>query len=90
MKLFLPKGRWGDEAMPFDQPSGVVALAERVQRLAQILDRVEGLQPQEIFLQGSDEAFGTAIALGCAKAGELSAPRNSSSLWKASDMYWDP
>jgi hypothetical protein len=24
------------------------------------------------------------------KAGELSAPRNSSSLWKASDMYWDP
>jgi hypothetical protein len=34
--------------MPFDQPSGVVALAEREQRLAQILDRVEGLHPQEI------------------------------------------
>jgi hypothetical protein len=50
--------------MSFDQPSGVVAFAEREQRLAQILDRVEGLHPQEIFLQGSDEAFGTAIALG--------------------------
>src|SRR5690349_20337535 len=55
--------------MPFDQPSGVVALAEREQRLAQILDRVEGLHPQEIFLQGSDEAFGTGIALGRADEG---------------------
>jgi hypothetical protein len=44
LELFLPKGRWRDEAMPFDQPSGVVGLAESEQRLAQILDRVEGLQ----------------------------------------------
>ena len=73
--------------MPFDQPSGVVALAEREQRLAQILDRVESLHPQEIFLQGSDEAFGTLPSGARTKAGELSAPRNSSSLWKASDMY---
>src|SRR5215831_3805626 len=55
--------------MPFDQPSGVVALAESEQRLAQILDGVESLHPQEIFLQGSDEAFGTAIALRRADEG---------------------
>src|SRR5690348_14581633 len=55
--------------MPFDQPSGGVGLAESEQRLAQILDRVEGLHAQEIFRQGSDEAFGTAIALGRADEG---------------------
>jgi len=63
------EGCWRDEAMPFDQPSGVVGLAESEQRLAQILDRVEGLHPQEIFLQSSDEAFGTAITLGRADEG---------------------
>jgi hypothetical protein len=42
LKLFLPEGCWRDEAVALDQPSLVVGLAEPEQRLAQILDRVEG------------------------------------------------
>ena len=69
MKLFLPEGCWGDESVPFDQPSGVVGLAEGEQRLPKILDRIEGLHPQEVLLQRSDEALGTTVSLGRAHEG---------------------
>ena len=64
MKLFLPESRWRNETVPLDEPSGVVGLAEREQRLAKILDRVEGLHPQKVLFQGPDEALGAAIAFG--------------------------
>src|SRR5438105_3627925 len=50
--------------MPFDQPSGVVDLAESEQRLAKVLDCIEGPDPQEVLLERSDEALGAAVSLG--------------------------
>ena len=54
LKLALPKSCGRDEPVPFDQPRRVVGLAEREQRLAQILDHVEGLRPTA----GSPSGFG--------------------------------
>src|SRR3954447_19561189 len=50
--------------MPFDEPARVVGLAEGQQRLPKLLDGVEGAHPQEVLLQGPDEALGAAIAFG--------------------------
>src|ERR1700712_2355486 len=47
-----------------DHPRGVVCVLEGEKRLAQFLDGVEGLHPHEVLLQRSDEALGTAVALG--------------------------
>src|SRR5205814_4617500 len=60
----LPKGLRGDESMAFDQPSGVVGLTEREQRVAKVLDCIEGPDPQEVLLERSDEALGAAVSLG--------------------------
>src|SRR5215216_1564327 len=48
--------------MAFDQPAIVVGLAEREQRLPQLLDGLEGPHPEQVFLEGADEALGAAIA----------------------------
>ena len=48
--------------MPLDEPSRVVELPERDQRVAELLDGVEGPHPQQVLLQGADEALGAAIA----------------------------
>src|SRR4051812_5852416 len=50
--------------MPFDEPGRVVGLPEDQQGLPKLLDGVEGPQPEQVLLQGPDEALGTAIALG--------------------------
>ena len=55
----------------------------------QLFDRIEGLQLQQVFLQGSYEAFGDAVALGFTNEGGRSfvpqsnvmPPRSSSSRW---------
>ena len=50
--------------MPRDEPGFVVARGELDERGTQLFDRIEGLQLQQVFLQGSYEAFGDAVALG--------------------------
>src|SRR3982751_1009076 len=49
---------------PCRSMSQVVDLPKDQQRLAQLFDGVKGAQPQEVLLQGSNEAFGAAVALG--------------------------
>jgi hypothetical protein len=43
-----------------------------------------------VLAQYGPEALSRAPGPRVHEMRELSAPRNSSSLWKASDMYWDP
>ena len=77
--------------MPFDEPDRVVDPPKAEQRLTELLDGVEGAHPEQVLLQGPDEALGAAVPLGSPhKGGELSMPRKASSFWKASDMYWLP
>ena len=55
--------------MPRDEPGFVVARGELDERGTQLFDRIEGLQLQQVFLQGSYEAFGDAVALGFTNEG---------------------
>jgi hypothetical protein len=41
---------WREEAVPLDQPGGVVGLAELKQGLAQFLDGLKGPHPQQVLL----------------------------------------
>src|SRR4051812_18578505 len=50
--------------MPFDEPGGVVAFPKDEQRLTELLDGVEGAHPEQVLLQGPDEALGAAVPLG--------------------------
>src|SRR3954454_6918381 len=50
--------------MPFDEPGRVVDLAKDQQGLSELLDGVEGAHPEQVLLQGADEALGAAVALG--------------------------
>ena len=59
-----PGGR-GAVAVALDQPLLVVAVLEREQREAQLLDRLKRLHPEQLLLERADEALGTAVALGC-------------------------
>ncbi len=90
-KLLLTDGAWRLEAVPFDQPGGVVGFAELEQRAAQVLDAVEAVHPEEVLLQGADEALAQPLPSGArTKAGELVMPGKRSSFWKSSAMYWLP
>jgi hypothetical protein len=55
--------------MPRDEPSFVVAVGECDERGAQLLNGFECPHPQQVFLEGSNEALGDAIALGFAHEG---------------------
>src|SRR4030095_12960715 len=50
--------------MPFDQPGRVIDLPKDEQRLTELLDGVKGPHPEQVLLQGSDEALGAAVPLG--------------------------
>src|SRR4029453_7732262 len=63
-KLVLPHGRGCLEPVPFDEPACIVDLPKGQQRLTELLDGVEGSHPQEVLLQGPNEALGAAISLG--------------------------
>src|SRR5215203_404611 len=63
-KLVLPHGRRCLEPVPFDEPGGVVDLAEDQQRLTELLDGVEGPHPEQVLLERADEALRTAVPLG--------------------------
>ena len=49
--------------MPRDEPGFIVAPGECDELGAQSLDCFERPHPEQVFLQGSDEALGDAIAL---------------------------
>ncbi len=49
--------------VPGDEPGRVVVGDEVLQPAAQLFDGVEGMHPQEVLLQGADEALGDAVAL---------------------------
>src|SRR5918912_89047 len=68
-KLIPPDGTGRPEPVPLDQPGGVVGLAELEQRHAQVLDGVEGPYPQQVLLEGADEALGAAVPLRRADEG---------------------
>ena len=56
----------GAVAVPGDETGGVVVGDEVLQPASQLFDGVEGVHPGEVLFQGSDEAFGDAVALGLA------------------------
>ena len=55
--------------MPRDEPSFIVVPGECDELGAQFLDGFERPHPEQVLLQGSDEALGDAIALGFAHEG---------------------
>src|SRR3954462_2349492 len=69
LKLLVSKLGWREEAVGLDQPGRVVGLAEREQRLTQLLDGLEGSHPEQVFLEGADEPLGTATAFRGAHEG---------------------
>ena len=50
--------------MPLDQPLLVVIVFEFLEGLLHLLNRPEGSDPEQIFLQGADEPLGTAGDFG--------------------------
>jgi hypothetical protein len=55
LKLLVPdRGGGREPVVPLDQPGGVVDLAELEQRLMQVLDGVEGPDPEKVLLEGAD------------------------------------
>ena len=55
--------------MACDQPVFIIVARESVESLAQFLDGVKDADPQQVLLEGADEALGDAIALGFADEG---------------------
>ena len=49
--------------MAADHPLVVVSVFEGHQSQAQLLDGIEGFDPQEILFEGADETLGDAVAL---------------------------
>ena len=49
--------------MPADAPLPVVGVLEGQERQPEFLDRVEAANPEKIFLEDADKAFGDAVAL---------------------------
>src|ERR1700685_1762823 len=73
--------------MPRDEPTFIVALGERDELGAQFLDGFERPHPEQVLLQGSDEALGDAIALGFAHEGQRSFDAQTFDLvWKSPAM----
>ena len=69
--------------MALDQPSVVVGLSEREQRLPQFLDGLEDPHPEQVLLQGADEPFGAAIAFrGADKGRRTLDAEKANSVWK--------
>ena len=54
---------WRAVSVPFDQPAFVVGPPELDQCMAEFLDGAECPDPEQVFLQRPDEAFGAAVAM---------------------------
>jgi hypothetical protein len=55
---------WGTITVAGDEPSFVVVPGELDERGSQLFDGIEGSHPQQVLLEGSDEALCDAVALG--------------------------
>ena len=64
-------------AVALDEALAVVAAPERQEGKAQDLDGLEPFGPEELFLEGADEALGTPVALGLSGSLELYGARRS-------------
>src|SRR4051794_9085499 len=62
-KLLGSDGSRWPEAVPLDEPGRVVDLPKLDQRVAELLDGVEGPHPEQVLFQGTNEALGAAVAL---------------------------
>ena len=60
---------WGAVAVARDESLLVVELLEVQKGQAQLFDRVEGADPQQVLLERADEALGAAVALRLAHEG---------------------
>jgi hypothetical protein len=58
-----------EEAVPLDQAGVVAGFRGREQRLPELLDGLEGAQPERVLVQRADEALGAAIAFRGAEEG---------------------
>ncbi len=77
--------------MSLDQPRLIIGIPERQQCVAQILDRSEVLDPQQILLEDTDSALGASIPLRAAhEGGRTRDAQEREFCWKASAMYWLP
>ncbi len=56
-------------SVPLDRPFFVVVLLELLQGGLEFLDGVESSDPERVFLQGSNESLGAAVAFGSADKG---------------------
>jgi hypothetical protein len=61
--LLLHDLSWRAVIEPLDEPAGVVDVAECEQREPELLDGVEGPDPERVLLERPDEALRAAIAL---------------------------
>lgn len=55
--------------MPLDQPFFIVVIFEFLKGGLELFDGVEGSDPEQIFLECSDEALGATVALRGAHKG---------------------
>ena len=73
------------------EPAFVVEDAPFLEGLVEFLDGVEVADPEELFLEGSDEALGDAVALGFADEGGAGPDTEKADfLLKCRLMYWEP
>jgi hypothetical protein len=54
---------WGAVSMALDQPVFIVGPPEVDQGQVELLDGLEGPDPEQVLLQGADESLGAAVAL---------------------------
>jgi len=67
--LFFPDLSRRPVAVPTDPPPAVVGLLEGKKRQPQLLDGLGAANPEKIFLEDTDKAFGNAVALWLAHVG---------------------
>ena len=56
-------------AVALDDPGPVVGVFEGVERLVQLLDRLEATHPEQVLLERPDEALGATVTFGLADEG---------------------
>jgi hypothetical protein len=67
--------------VPLNHPFSIVVLFELLQSNSQFLHSVEVLQPEKLFLQSSDETFGTAVGFGLSDKGRTRLDSRKSNLF---------
>src|SRR5215210_8151886 len=60
---------WGAVAVAFEQPTLVEVAGELADASAELVERVEALDPEDLFLEGLDELLDAAVGLGLVVVG---------------------